>query len=516
MTDLHPENTARHTDAPAPWRRREWLTRLGLAGAATWGWPLSLAQAASRPSPSVALCITQEPSSLDPTMDALASVGGVTHYNVLEGLTKIEENGRISPLLAERWSTSPDGLRYSFELRRGVRFHDGAAFTADTVRLSFERCAAPASTNKARRALFSNIAGIKTEGAHRIQLTLHHADAQFLFHLGENTAVILHPQSADQAATHPVGTGPYRLADWRKGHSLRLVRSPAYWGRAPRMEEATFRFITQADEQAAALDSGEVDLLFQFATPIVQRFRGNPDFQMLVGASSGKTMLALNNRRAPLDDVRVRQAITHAIDREAFIRRGFDGRGYPIGSHFAPTDPGYLHLENLYPYGPELARALLTEAGVHAPLHLRCALPPTPYAVTGVPMLVQYLAEIGITLEPIPMSWKEWLAGPFKGDFDTTFINHVEPLDYLIYTDPDYYFHYDSSAFRALVAEHATAANARQRQQLFARIQRHLAGDAVNAWVYTPQVGTVVRKGLRGSWVNYPIVAHDIGAMWWE
>src|SRR5690606_39093113 len=137
------------------------------------------------------------------------------------------------------------------------------------------------------------------------------------------------------------------------------------------------------------------------------------------------------------NDVRVRRAITHAIDREGLLRRGFDGRGYPIGSHFAPTDPGYLHLENLYPYSPDRARALLAEAGVRTPLRLQCALPPTPYAVTGAPLLVQYLAEVGIVAEPVPMSWAQWLAGPFKGDFDMTLINHVEPLDYLIYTDPD-------------------------------------------------------------------------------
>lgn len=502
-------------EALALWRRRACLSRLLAAGAASWAWQVPVARAAGR-SRGITLSTTQEPSSLDPTTDALAAVGGVTHYNILEGLTRIEENGSVSPLLAERWGTTPDGLRYSFDLRRGVRFHDGAPFTAEAVRFSFERSAAPGSTNKSRKALFANIAAMQVDGPHRIHLTLHHADAQFLFHLGENPAVILHPQSAAQAATQPVGTGPYRLAEWRKGHGLRLVHTGAYWGRPPKMEEAGFRFITEPDEQAAALDSGEVDLLFQFATPIVQRFRGNADFQVLVGASGGKTMLALNHRRAPLGDVRVRRAIAHAIDREALIRRGFEGRGYPIGSHFAPTDPGYLHLENLYPYSPDRARALLAEAGVRTPLGLRCALPPTPYAVTGAPLLARDLAEIGITLEPEPMSWQQWLAGPFKGDFDTTFINHVEPLDYLIYTDPEYYFHYDSSAFRALAAQHATAANARQRQQLFARIQRHLANDAVNAWVYTPQVGTVVRKGLRGVWVNYPIVAHDMAAMWWE
>lgn len=500
--------------APPGWRRREALASL-LAyggGAAAWVRPAQAAGSVRR----VTLGTTQEPSSLDPTMDALAAVGGVTHYNILEGLTRIEENGSVAPLLAEHWSGSDDGLHYRFHLRQGVRFHDGNALTAQAVRFSFERSAAPGSTNKARKALFANMARIEASGTHQVDITLHHADAQFLFHLGENTAVILHPDSAGQAATQPVGTGPYRLDHWAKGHSLRLVRAPHHDRSTPQITEGVFRFITDPDQQASALDDGELDLLFQFATPIVRRFERNTGFQLLVGASSGKTMLALNNRRKPLDDVRVRRAITHAINREGMIRQAFGGRGVPIGSHFAPTDPGYLHLESLYPHNPETARALLADAGVQTPLRLQLALPPTPYAVTGAPLLVQYLAAVGISVESVPMTWAQWLAGPFKGDFDMTFINHVEPLDYLIYTDPAYYFHYDSSAFRALVARHATSTNARERQQLFARIQRFLANDAVNAWVYTPQVGTVVRKGLRGAWVNYPIVAHDLAAMWWE
>ncbi|WP_024539266.1 ABC transporter substrate-binding protein [Comamonas badia] len=496
------------------WRRREALASLLACGSAAAAWvrPAQAAGSARR----VTLGTTQEPSSLDPTMDALAAVGGATHYNILEGLTRIEESGSVAPLLAEHWSASDDGLHYRFHLRQGVYFHDGSALAAQAVRFSFERAAAPGSTNKARKALFANMARIEARGTHQIDITLHHADAQFLFHLGENTAVILHPDSAGQAATQPVGTGPYRLDRWTKGHSLRLVRAPHHDRGTPQIEEGVFRFITDPDQQAAALDDGELDFLFQFATPTVQRFERNAGFQLLVGASSGKAMLALNNRRKPLDDARVRRALTHAIDRESLIRQAFGGRGVPIGSHFAPTDPGYLHLESLYPYNPETARALLAEAGVRTPLRLQLALPPTPYAVTGAPLLAHYLAAVGIRVEPVPMTWAQWLAGPFKGDFDMTFINHVEPLDYLIYTDPAYYFHYDSSAFRALVARHATSTNARERQQLFARIQRFLAHDAVNAWIYTPQVGTVARKGLRGAWVNYPIVAHDLAAMWWE
>ena len=130
--------------------------------------------------------------------------------------------------------------------------------------------------------------------------------------------------------------------------------------------------------------------------------------------------------------------------------------------------------------------------------------------------LTSILAKVGIEVRMDLLEWAQWLSGPFKGQFDLTLINHVEPLDYQIYTDPQYYFGYDSPAFRSLVERHATSSNARERQMLFVQIQRHLAHDAANAWIFAPQVATVARKGLRGVWMSYPIFVHDIAAMWWE
>ncbi|AVP56893.1 ABC transporter substrate-binding protein [Pulveribacter suum] len=500
--------------SPAALTRRACLART----AALWAAPMAAAQAqtggsAQRPA---VLNLSLEPDSLDPTMAAAAAVGEVTHYNVLEGLTRIEENGAVSPLLAESWQGSADGRSWSFRLRPGVRFHDGSALDAAAVRFSFGRAQAPGSTNKARRALFDNLATIETPDARTVALTLHRPDAQLLFRLGEATACVLHPGSAAQAAGAPVGTGPYRVSDWQRGHSITLARAPhARAAHEVPLDGAVFRFIHEPAAREAALESGEVDLFFQFATGSVRRFRDDTRYQVLIGSSSGKGMLALNHRRAPLGDVRVRRAITHAIDREGFIRQALDGHGRAIGSHFAPTDAGYLNLQSLYPYDPARARALLQEAGVRTPLSLELALPPAPYALTGGDVVAEYLARVGIRARVRRLQWHEWLAGPFRGDFDLTLINHVEPLDYLIYTDPGYYFGYDSPAFRALAEQHALAEYPRARQQLFAQLQRHLARDAANAWIFTPNLVTVVRKGLRGAWMNYPIFAHDIGAMSW-
>ncbi len=483
---------------------------------------LALAAAPARAAPGaprhVTLNLTLEPDSLDPTMAAAAAVGEVVHYNIFEGLTRIGEDGRVSPLLAQSWQVDASQRRYTLRLRPGVRFHDGQALTADCVRFSFARAVAPGSTNKARKALFDNLAGIETPDPLTVVLQLQHPDAQLLFRLGESPAVILHPASAAQAASAPVGTGPYRLAGpWRRGQPIDLVRAPSWHPPAQvRMDSARLVFITDLDQKPEVLARGEIDLYFHYAVNTLRTLLADDRYQVLFGNSSGKGLLALNHRRAPLGDVRVRRAIAHAIDREAFIREVLDGRGSAIGSHFSPVDPGYVNLAHQYPYDPERARALLREAGVAPGLHLGLALPPLVYARSGAPLITADLARVGITLQPQALSWPEWLAGPFQGNFDTTLINHVEPLDYPIYTDPQYYFGYDSPAFRQRVAQYNASLQPRQRQQLWAQLQRHLAKDAVNAWLFAPQLSSVLRKGLRGVWMHYPVYAHDIAAMWWE
>ena len=503
--------------SPKRYTRRQYLA----GAAATLLPPLPLGALAQTTRQSsrrhVALCLSLEPVSLDLGMTAAAAAGEVAHYNILQGLTKIEESGAISPLLAQDWQRSSDGRSYQFRLRSGVRFHDGQAFDSAAVRWSFERAAAPGSTNKARKALFDNISHLQTPDAQTLLLQLHHADPHLLFRLGESPAVISHPASAGQLADNPVGTGPYRLKQWQRGQALHLEAAPSYRSAAPlRMHSASFHFIPEAEKQIQTLQNGDVDVFFQLATSAIRSMQQDSRYHLLTGSSSGKGMLTLNQRHPPLSDVRVRRAITHAIDRQAFIRSVLDGRGQAIGSHFAPTDPGFLHLDSQYPYDPARARALLREAGVKLPLELDLAVPPAPYAQVGAPLLVEQLGQVGIHLRPRTLSWAEWLKTVFTGQFQTTLINHVEPLDYWIYTDPNYYFGYDSATFRDLAQRHASASLAREQQRLWGQMQRQLTQDAVNAWIFSPQVATVVRRGLRGKWMNYPVFAHDIAALWWE
>ncbi len=479
---------------------------------------LTLPAVAQTRKDSVVLGMVLEPTTLDPTTAAAAAIGEIVHYNVLEGLTKIAMDGAVTPLLAEGWSHTPDGKTYTFRLRKGVKFSDGSPFDASAVKFSFERARAPGSTNKAKKAVFDLISSVATPDPHTVILVLNNADALMPFRLGENTAVILHPNTAAQAATSPVGTGPFKVASWNKGSAVTLAKWDGYRDAAKvALKKVIFRFINDPAAQVAALLAGDIDGMPRFgALQAIAQFRGDKRFTVELGSTSGKGIMAINNRKAPLNDVRVRRAIGHAIDRKAFIDGAQEGLGKPIGSHFAPTDLGYLDLTKQSAYDPEKAKALLREAGITTPLNLTLTLPPPQYARKGGEIIAAQLAQVGINAKIENVEWAQWLSGPFKGNFDLTIINHVEPLDYATaYADPNYYFGYDSAKFRGLVATLAATSDYREKGKLWRDIQRQVADDAVNAFVWNPAQVAVFKRGLRGLWNSSPIFANDMAAVSW-
>ncbi|MEQ1806563.1 MAG: ABC transporter substrate-binding protein, partial [Burkholderiaceae bacterium] len=270
---------------------------------------------------SAVLAMVLEPTSLDPTTAPAAAIGEIVHYNILEGLTKINVDGRVTPLLAEGWSMDPDGKTYTFKLRKGVKFSDGEAFDSSDVKFSFERAKDEKSTNKAKKAVFDNISSVSTPDAHTVIVVLNSADGNFLFRMGENTAVILDPKSADGTATKPVGTGPYTLTDWKKGSSVTLTKWPGFRDPASiKLSKVTFRFINDPAARTAALLAGDVDAVPRLDAPqSVKQFQADKRFTVALGSTAGKGIMTINNKKKPFDDVRVRRALMHAIDRKAFI-----------------------------------------------------------------------------------------------------------------------------------------------------------------------------------------------------
>jgi peptide/nickel transport system substrate-binding protein len=491
------------------------LVAIALAALAAFG---TTAQAQSRKDSAVLAMVLEPAPGLDPTTAAAAAIGEVVHYNILEGLTKINMDGSITPLLAESWSVDPDGKSYTFKLRKGVKFHDGEAFDASDVKFSFERAKAEGSTNKAKKAVFDNVSRIEAVDPHTVIVVLNQADGNFLFRMGENTAVILDPKSAATTATKPVGTGPFMLENWAKGSAITLVKNDAYRNAAAiKMKKVTFRFINDPAAQVAALLAGDVDGMPRFGSiQSLKQFQSDARFTVVAGGTEGKTIVSINNKKQPFDDVRVRRAIAAAIDRKALIDGSQEGLAKPIGSHMVPSDAGYLDLTGVNPYNPEKAKALLKEAGVATPLNVTLTLPPPEYARKGGEIVAAQLAKVGIIAKIENVEWAQWLSGPFKGSFDLTIISHVEPLDFDRYADPKYYWGYESKAYNDLLAKYNSSADTKSRMKFLGDIQRQLATDSVNAYLYQLPQFAVGNKKLKGLWSSSPIFANDLSALAWQ
>ncbi len=476
------------------------------------------AWAQQRRAGSVVLGMVLEPPGLDPSVAAAAAIGEIVHLNILQGLTKISQDGAVLPLLAESWSHTPDGKTYSFKLRKGLHFSDGTPFDAAAVKFSFDRAKAAGSTNKLKKAVFDNISSVVVQDPHLVILVLDRADATLPFRLGESPAVILHPGSAAQAASKPVGTGPYLLDIWARGNAVTLRKWPGHADAAKvALERVTFRFINDPAAQVAALLAGDIDGMPRYgALESLKQFQSDPRFSVTVGGTEGKTILTINNKRKPFDDVRVRRAIAAAIDRKAIIDGAQEGFGTPIGSHMVPSDAGYVDLTGVNPYNPEKAKALLKEAGVALPLNVTLTLPPPAYARKGGEIIAAELAKVGIVAKIENVEWAQWLSGPFKGNFDLTVISHVEPLDFDRYGDPAYYYGYDSKPYRDLLAAYNSTADAKGRLKLLGDIQRQLASDSVNGYLFQLPQFAVGNKRLKGMWSSSPIFANDLGALSWQ
>ena len=204
----------------------------------------------------------------------------------------------------------------------------------------------------------------------------------------------------------------------------------------------------------ASLLSGDVDAFPRVAAArSLAQFKADPRFKVLIGGSRAKTIVAINNKKKPFDDVRVRRAILAAIDRKAMIEGAVDGFGAPIGSFYTPGSLGYVDTTDINPFDIEKAKKLLAEAGVTTPLEVSLKLPPPPYARQGGEVLAAQLAKVGIIAKIENVEWAQWLSAVFRNgphNYDLTIVSHVEPFDLVKYTEDNYYIGYKSEAFNAL------------------------------------------------------------------
>jgi ABC-type dipeptide/oligopeptide/nickel transport system permease component/ABC-type transport system substrate-binding protein len=475
---------------------------------------LALAPAAqAAPKDTLTVALQLEPPNLDPTSGAAVATDEVVYGNIFEGLVRLDAQGTVKPLLATWWEVTPDGLTYTFHLRESVRFQDGTAFDAGIVKFSLERALAPASTNVQKQAL-SVIRQVEVVDPNTVRLHLASPDSNLLYTLAWGDAVMVSPKAAGSLATAPVGTGPFKFTGWRRGDTVTLVRNDGYWGQPAKLRQVKFKFIADPAAAYAAIKTHEVDAFPDYPAPEnLAQLRADPALKVVTASSEGEVILGMNQRSGPLADVRVRRAIQHALDRRAIIDGAMYGYGTPIGSHFPPQNAAYVDLTGLYPHDVSKARALLAQAGYSNGLDLTLKLPPPNYARRSGEIVAAQLAQAGIRVKIENIEWAQWLDQVYgRHAFDLTIVSHAEPMDYAIYDKTDYYFGYHSDALHGLMEALKGATDEGQRAAILGQIQRRIADDAVNGFLFQfPRLG-VFDTRLKDFWVNSPSQTIDLHA----
>lgn len=451
------------------------------------------------------------PPTLDITTGSGAAIPQALLYNLYETLVKIDDAGEIQPLLAETYDVSDDGLTYTFTLRDGVTFHNGEPFTSEDVVFSFDRARNLETAPGLIKATFAPVDTVEAPDDTTVVVTLKQPSRDFLFNIAQTGGVIIEESAVPDLATKPIGTGPFTFDAYVTNSSLSMTRNPDYWGDAPGMEKVTFRYFADANALANAMKAGDINIIDNITPELFPQFeQDTANYETVKGTTNGETIIAFNNSKAPLDDVRVRQAISYAINKDDINEVAESGYGTIIGSHASTNDPWYIDLSDTYPFDPDKAKELLAEAG-QSDLKLTMKVPPTPYAKAISQAAVSQLKDVGVELTLVDVDFPKWIEEVFtNADYDLTVISHVEARDINQYGNPQYYWRYDDAETQKLLKDADAEVDEAKSNDIYAQVQRRINEQAVNDWLYLLPRLQVVKKGLTGYPENSRSLSYDV------
>ncbi len=455
---------------------------------------------------------TLEPASMDAWHNPDASIPQVLLYNVYETLVKVDSDGRLKPLLAQAWDVSTDRLTYTFRLNPAAKFASGSPVNAAAVVANIDRLKADAKLTPTLQAQLAVVAGAKAIDEHQVQITLTHPSLMWLYDMTASLGMILDPSFTGDLNNASAGSGPYAFGSHAKGQSVSLVDNPGYWGTPARFDEVEFRYFADPNAENAAMLSGDLDIISNLQAPdALAQFADQSRFTIINGTTNGEVVLGLNNSSKALKNLKVRQALTMAIDRKALVDTAWNGQGTLIGSMAVPTDPWYEDLTSVNAYDPAKAKALLKEAGYAEGPTLRLRVPAIPYAVKSAQFVASQLRDVGMTVKVEELEFARWIPEVFtNGDYDMTIVAHTEPRDFGKFANPKYYWHYDSKKYQEL---YATADAAPDEATAIAGMKaalRYLAEDAAAIWLFDLPNLVITKNTITGVAQNASSISFDL------
>ena len=464
----------------------------------------------------VTVALTGAPVNLDFTKTAGAAIPQALMTNVYEGLVRVDQSGEIVPLLAEDWEVSEDRKTYTFTLQEGVTFSNGDEFDAEDVKFSLERVKTDWTTTL--KAKMDVVESVEVTSPTEVAVHLSRPSNAWLFDMATPVGAIFSPDGVADLANAPVGTGPFTVESWKQNENIVLETRDDYWGETPEVEQVTLQYFADATATTNALRTGDVDAIVNLQAPeLVETFEGDDQYTVTAGTSSGEVSLSFNNRVAPFDDVRVRQAVLYALDRQAIIDTAWNGYGSLVATYATPTDPYYVDLNDEYPYDPEKAKQLLKEAGAEN-LSITYTVPTRPYAQSVSEIVVSQLKEVGIDVTIQSSEFPAvWLDEVFTNhNYQMTTVLAVEARDLLtVFNNPDYYIGYDNSK----IAPIAAAADEADEQGYISGmqdVQKQIVADAASGVLFLFPNIVITQADLEGMPENSIVESLDLTGLSWK
>ena len=466
-----------------------------------------------------------DPRSLDPALSTDVPSGEMVTL-AFDGLTRFDPDGRLEPALADRWTASRDGRRYVFHLRAGVKFHNGTPLTAGAVRASFLRVLAPGTKGGRPWPLYpiagaeayaagraGDVTGVTLVGDSGVAITLTEPLAIFPKFLAMPVASVVPPPPPPpppaEPGEPPIGTGPWRFVAWQHDDALTFARNPDYWGGAPLTDTLIVRIIPEPLTRAAEFEAGRLSVI-EVPFGETARWRAQHPHWLVEKPALRVVYVALNNRRGPLSDVRVRRAINQAVNVPEILATVYGGRGIRARGAIPPALAGSDTTRPAYGYDPAAARRLLAQAGYTTGIDLQLWRTAANVELSRAAQAIQsQLAAVGVRVELVERDASSQREAARNGQADMVILdwwadypdadNFLYPLFYSGSFGPggNYAFYADAVTDSLILAARRTADEA-VRTALYRRIDDRVYAAAPWLYLWFPKDLWAHRPDLSG------------------
>ncbi len=455
----------------------------------------------------------QDPDFLDPHKYVASGTEEIM-LNVMEGLVKPTPEGGLIPAVAEDYEISEDGLTYTFDLRDGIKFHNGEEVTVEDVKYSIERMAG-IGAEEPLKVDFEVVEKVETPDDDTVVITLKSRDAAFLTYLYN---AIIPMSNEGNHNDKPIGTGPFKFVEYLPEQRVVLEKFEDYWNEeTPYLDKVTFSIMPDREAAVLAFRSGQLDIYPRIDHIHIEEL--SEEFRFPTGLENLVQLMGMNLDREPFDDIKVRQAVNYAVDTEEIIEAVAYGYGVKLGSNFSPAMEMYYQegLEDVYDQDIEKAKELLTEAGYPEGFSTTVSVPSNyAFHVDTAQVIASQLAKAGIDVEIELVEWGVWLERIYAGrDYDMTiiaFTGKLDPHKVLYRYQTDYrrnFFNYSNETYDQIIDDAIVETNQDTRIELYKEAQTILNEEVPAVYIMDREFNIGMPKNIQGERI-YPIYFIDM------